>query len=102
MKKIVFVLFFILSSLTVAYAVEGDELPLGTQTDGAVITEGEDGSIVIDTSALDGSASSTGLGAGFLDKPFHDYSVVEGFLLLFLLLFFVVICWLVVRRCFHG
>ena len=36
----------------------------------------------------------------FLYKPFQDYTVVEGFLLLFLVLGFLVLIWHVVRGVF--
>lgn len=95
MKRFIVLLIVLVLTGTVAYAeTTPTDLPLGTQTDGTVITEAEDGTIVIDTSALDGSE--------FLSKPFNSYTAVEGFLLLFLLLFFCLGCWLVIRRCFYG
>lgn len=36
----------------------------------------------------------------FLYKPFEEYTVTEGFLLLFLILFFCVICWKIIEEVF--
>ena len=34
----------------------------------------------------------------FLYKSFEDYTVVEGFLLLFLILWFITACWRVIKE----
>ena len=95
-------------------AIEPDEEPTGTDTDTDTDTEqgyttiyDTDGSILytddpaladqIKTTALPQETTDPGL---FLSKPFDEYTVTEGMLLLFLVLGFILVLWRLVKGVF--
>ena len=94
-------------------AIEPDEEPTGTDTDtdteqGYTTIYDTDGSILYtDDPALQGlvkntpaphdAETDTGL---FLTKPFDEYTVTEGMLLLFLVLGFILVLWRLVKGVF--
>ncbi len=96
-------------------AIEPDEEPTGTDTDTDTDTEqgyttiyDTDGSILYtDDPTLQGlvkntpvpheAETDTGL---FLTKPFDEYTVTEGMLLLFLVLGFILVLWRLVKGVF--
>ena len=90
MKKFLFILALLLVLVVPAHALE----PITVYNADGTVLYTEDPAVMASTDAASTATSE------FLTKPFEQYSVTEGFLLLFLILAFCWVVWKIIKEVF--